>query len=341
MDRTLKSPPSSGGTRPLSLTRKLIYALVATLLGLLILEGSVRLVVHETRAQLVPEQIIQAHVRAGGMTFDPQLGWFWKRLPQPEQGLNAVGFRYGIEVNKRKQDGGWRAFTLGDSQTYGAHLHANRTYTYLAEVRLRVDSGLKDKLELINAGISGFTSLQALRMIRLRLLEYHPDLIIIDSPLFDSPRESADGLVVMNPTLERFLLHSRLFYLMRLGWSRLRAPEISREETARHFAFLSQGPKDRPGNHDLIARLGGEQGFETLFLDYPTLQQDEVSCHEPGVALPHGHPIAHICEALQQSGHPAQALFYDGNHMTELGAEIAAVEVARMIRSMKLLPTAP
>ncbi len=316
-------------TRPeMTWKRKLVYGVLAALLVLLLVELVLQFVLRELGRVSIPAESVEAHVQ-GGMAYDADLGWTWSRLPQPAFGINKDGFRHP-EVSRKKPPGTWRGFSIGDSQTYGAGVEADQTYTAVAERQIKSRVPDPDRVELLNAGISGYTSLQALRLIEKKLLDWDPDLIVIDCRTYDSLREGPLGAPSEGvATVQRLLFHSKIYYILHFGIDRIRPiqPRRMHENSQIRGAERSQF-----GNHDLIVALGEDKGFGVVFVDYPFWEPDEdrIVCLAPPAELP-GRVVARGCLALQQSGYPPKDLFLDNNHLKPLGNEIVGEALANAI----------
>ncbi len=90
---------------------------------------------------------------------------------------NALGYR-GPEIDIPKPDGRIRIVAVGDSTTYGHGTPDWRnSYPRQIEALLRNGPGYRD-IEVINAGVGGYTSWEALINLQFRLLELRPDLIL-------------------------------------------------------------------------------------------------------------------------------------------------------------------
>ena len=91
---------------------------------------------------------------------------------------NSFGFR-GSEFSKDKPDTTYRIFTVGGSTTHGATLvNDNETWpAYLQQKFNQID--LEATVEVINVGIMAATTEQESKMIKDRLVDYDPDLIIM------------------------------------------------------------------------------------------------------------------------------------------------------------------
>ncbi len=98
--------------------------------------------------------------------------------------INALGFR-GPELAMPKPAGRFRIACIGGSTTYGTRVNAyedsypSQLGRYLAEAKRDVD--------IVNAGVLGYSSFESLINLELRVLETRPDLIIIYHGVNDIP----------------------------------------------------------------------------------------------------------------------------------------------------------
>ena len=90
--------------------------------------------------------------------------------------VNSKGF-VGPEFDKEKRKGTRRIISLGDSCTFAGGYYP-RTYPGQLDVLIKKQYP-QEKIEVINAGISGFNSDYALERLKTELLDYDPDLVII------------------------------------------------------------------------------------------------------------------------------------------------------------------
>lgn len=311
--------------------RKLVFAFITLIVVLGSTELLLRLLTRSWGQASIPSESVLAHVRDGTMKYHEELGWVRAELPQPRNGINAEGFRYA-DLPKEKAPGTWRAFALGDSQTYGAGVQAQETWPARAESQLR-ELHPDAKIELVNAGISGYSSLQALRLIRSKLLQWSPDLVIIDCRTYDSPRD----LYVPRPSgltapLERAFFHFRTYYVLRLlvdrstgAWGRRMTP-TSQERSAPQIG-------ERYGSHGDLLALGRERGFEVIFLDYPFWdnRRDLITPLAHAHEMPKGARIVSTVDALTATQKKASELFLDNNHLSVEGNRVVGGVVAEFI----------
>ena len=88
---------------------------------------------------------------------------------------NSHGFR-GNEFLEDKPLDIFRIITVGGSTTAGVNSDGNTYPSFLQELFLK--NGFKN-VEIINAGISGLTSSQEIKLIEQKLLDYEPDVLIV------------------------------------------------------------------------------------------------------------------------------------------------------------------
>jgi hypothetical protein len=90
--------------------------------------------------------------------------------------INALGFR-GEPFAVKKEPGTIRIACLGASTTFCAEVSSNdKTWPHLLQERLRAEYG--DHIEVINAGVPGFTISESHKNLIHRVLPLEPDLVI-------------------------------------------------------------------------------------------------------------------------------------------------------------------
>ena len=103
----------------------------------------------------------------------PYIGY----VPDPAyEGHNELGYR-GPEIAIPKPAGTFRIVALGGSTTYSTGTSAEESYPAFLQSILRDDYGYSD-VEVINAGVSGYTSWEALSSFAFRILELEPNMLI-------------------------------------------------------------------------------------------------------------------------------------------------------------------
>ena len=117
-----------------------------------------------------------------------------------EYAVNANGFR-GYKYNKAKDDGVLRIAVVGDSVTWGL-TDFEDTYPRVMERELLL--GLKgEKVEVLNFGIEGTDSQHQLNLLKERVVDYDPDIVVLGYCLNDM------SLTSTNPVILWFIGHVR------------------------------------------------------------------------------------------------------------------------------------
>ena len=91
---------------------------------------------------------------------------------------NSLGFR-NREFSREKPAGVFRIVALGGSTTYTVKVEDNeKTFTAQLERILRRQYG-HPSVEVVNAGVGGYTSWESLANLAFRVLDIEPDLVIV------------------------------------------------------------------------------------------------------------------------------------------------------------------
>ena len=162
------------GVRPLSRSKKALFASVVVIGLLLTAEALVRVRDWIRFGSVMPsEQIYLSHPRLG-------------KVPKPGAALhgsnvsisiNSLGFR-GPNFAPHKPPGTFRIACLGGSTTFGLYCADDETWPAQLENLVR-DSCPDRRIEVINAGVPGYTLSQSLINFRERVVPLAPDLVVI------------------------------------------------------------------------------------------------------------------------------------------------------------------
>ena len=90
--------------------------------------------------------------------------------------INSDGFR-GPEISEDKPSNTFRVFVVGGSTAYGAGVNDANTIPSLLQKKLD-EKNYTQTIEVINAGSNSFRSVEEIKMIKEKLLNFAPDLII-------------------------------------------------------------------------------------------------------------------------------------------------------------------
>jgi lysophospholipase L1-like esterase len=144
---------------------------------------------------------------------------------------NSLGFR-GKETTWDKPAGTFRILTLGGSSTYGqSESKDDAVWSQRLETLLN-ERKPTERIEVVNGGVSGWTSFEMLGQLAFRGLDLSPDLVIVyeavndmraalytagePEPERDNTHWRATWLVDRPSAIERLLEHSRSY----LVWQR-------------------------------------------------------------------------------------------------------------------------
>lgn len=97
---------------------------------------------------------------------------------------NSLGYR-GDEISALKTEGVFRIVAIGGSTTYTAMVEDYRSaYPFLLQEILREKYGYRD-VEVINAGVGGYSTHENLINLAFRVLDLDPDMVIIHEGIND------------------------------------------------------------------------------------------------------------------------------------------------------------
>jgi len=182
---------------------------------------------------------------------------------------NSYGFR-GAEILKEKPENTYRIFVVGGSTTIGMHAPSDQ-YTIAGYLQTNFDEMNLDKnIEVINAGIRGITSSDELQIIKTKIVEFEPDMIIVYDGYNDmlsssgkKPKSQDNGFT----------------YIWRKYFSFYYTPYVLEgffpKTNSATNATLSDNTTEKVSiwkkNLINICELGDKNGFETLIIFQPFL----------------------------------------------------------------------
>jgi lysophospholipase L1-like esterase len=98
--------------------------------------------------------------------------------------LNSQGFRE-VEFSTEKPSSVFRIICLGDSWTFGANVDQEDAYPQRLGALLRREFPEAD-FEVFNLGVLGYSSYQGLELLRRKVLDIEPDLVVIGFGMNDA-----------------------------------------------------------------------------------------------------------------------------------------------------------
>ncbi|MCI0329883.1 MAG: SGNH/GDSL hydrolase family protein [candidate division Zixibacteria bacterium] len=141
---------------------------------------------------------------------DPDLLWRFKAGLTNQLFRTNADHLLGAEIPKKKSARSFRILLLGDSSPVGLGLKIRwQAFGERARELLEMQYGERRDFELINAAVSGYTSEQIARFLRLKGWQYQPDVVVLYCGNNDA---SISGTVTDRRLLEtqRFLAARRM-----------------------------------------------------------------------------------------------------------------------------------
>ncbi|MBM4269876.1 MAG: hypothetical protein FJ144_25290 [Deltaproteobacteria bacterium] len=165
--------------------------------------------------------------------------------------LTRFGGRGGADVAATDK---FRILTIGDSNTYGLGMTREAAYPAQLERRLNASVG-EEKFEVINLGVPGLNSSQALQYLPKYVELYEPDLLLVLTGVNDywNPAESnTDAAESLRNRIHRLLSHLRIYRLIVLVWDYYRFGAAGGDATLRTLQTRKEtGDADDATVHEL------------------------------------------------------------------------------------------
>ena len=157
-------------------------------------------------------------------------GTWWFRI-------NEQGMRDAREFAYEKSPGVTRIVSLGDSFTIGYEVDAEQTFSSALETNLL---GAGHQVQVLNAGVSGFSNAEESLYLERELLKYDPDVVVISFYVNDLADNVRTGLFWMKdgeiePAAETYVPAGALGNFLNSSWFFNLMSERSNS-----FAFLKE-----------------------------------------------------------------------------------------------------
>ena len=343
----------SGGP---SRRRRVAFGLAVPLLLLAAGEAAVRLADPAPPAALIATPLAHAFDQHGGPEFRHHPRLFWEVLPNLDGPLtghadrtDALGLRNATAPGPRRP-GTVRVLCLGDSCTYGLGVAFEDSWP----ARLAAEP----RLDVINAGVPGYTSYQGLLLFDEKLAGTDPDVVVVEFGINDvAPWPTPDGDEWAYLTDRQRAAHVRFaarpWGSALIGWiaGRVAVPAPERVPVATVLdAHTGVSPRVPPADfEENVRRLAGlapravlvawtfRARVEGLRRGRPDAARSPVAGVRRmevyrgilrRVAEEHGHGFVDVERLFIASGLSPTELFVDDVHASPRGAQLVADAVA-------------
>jgi lysophospholipase L1-like esterase len=292
---------------------------------------------------------------------DAFLMWFPKpNYSDGDININSQGFR-DKEYKVKKDKNVFRILCLGDSSTFGFGVQLQETYHTLLENRLNKELGHSGiRFEIINAGVTGYTSCQGLGLYKLKGFKYTPDVVtfyfgvnerikrfyLSDKQIMQHEVPAAIKAAIENNLLLKLdsyrLLRNFMVNILRIGKNNIgeNFPLVSRVST-----------KDFKENILELNRLCKKNGSLLLLISPPyskikdlkgnlLISVDTVFCREllENISKEYNIPLLNIPEMTERSPLDTTPFFLDTVHPNQLGHRMIMERLYDYLVTNKLLP---
>lgn len=354
--------------RNISGRRKLFFAIVPLLVLFVLTELLMRITGIADSVVMplsLPDQRSQVH-RA-----DEHL--FWAMRSDIEvlfQGVmlrtNSQGLRHGEIKAKRHNE--FRILSLGESTTFGAGVENDQTYAARLQVHLNQRDPLK-RFNVINAGVSGYTSFQSLVYLKRHGIALMPDMVLFYHELNDylpttvtNVRQTVIGESLTDKQryqAKHWRWHRKLlglcatyrgihFLAARVRISLFKRAAVRRDAgTAGKITGTGQAWTDGP------SRVSPAERLEILqeLLELSKTERFQLVVIHPSYSgtIRHDCELTQFCDRqdvpmyesyddLHPAGRPSGGLFWDAAHPKAEGHDLLASALAKFLTTRGLVP---
>ncbi|MCZ7585547.1 MAG: GDSL-type esterase/lipase family protein [Deltaproteobacteria bacterium] len=269
------------------------------------------------------------------------------------QAISSRGMR-DDEIPIEKADGEVRVLALGDSCTFGDGVGNWETYSNVLETLVR--SAAPDRpVNVINAGVPGYTSYQVRTYLEQKLLSLEPDVVVVyvgfNDNITSQSGRSDRQLGEENP---RDLLVQKLFGRLRTYQLINRYLSKARAELARKH--LEAAARDELGDEETVPRvsseafqenlcaieqLGRQRGFNLIVTTLPHVfdKEPERNLDVRAAVARCGIDVVDLWSIMKERQAVGLDLYTsDGGHPNVVGHRIVAQSLFRKFQELGLVP---
>lgn len=319
----VKAPPKKGP----AVLKGLAISLISTIIALALVEGAFRL--------------YQANAPKPFIFNVPRYDYL------PESAYRARDFYYTPE----KAPGVFRIIAIGDSFTFGGKMHFDDSYSKRLERMLNLNDHQR-KIEVLNWGVPGYSSLHEVELVKDAVNQFNPDLIIVQITLNDAELQpyrvthkyqNQRGKVILKNRLLKYWTSLR--YIIK----RLYYTNLNREYVTYHTAAFEDPTSwaGFSGAFEQMKRLLSSRNIPMLAVLFPMMS------HPFDEAYPFHSAHKKIGDEMAAQGIAFVDLFpdFEGRdpsrlqvepgsdaHPNEIAHRLAADRIYTTLRGLKMLP---
>ena len=300
---------------------------------------------------------------------DPRL--FWKQKSHLDTVFddvrvrtNSLGLR-NKEVLPGKKAGVFRVVCLGASPTFGWGVDEEHMYSRRLEELLQQESGRPGAVEVMNAGVIGYSSYQGMRFFKDKIAPLSPDIITVSYVINDVDKHRfyrSNGLsdkVLPDKNralvaLENMLDHSAAVRLLRDILAKRQSAAVKsfgRSGSGRYNEKRRVSPEDYRANLKAIIQEARGRGIRVVLIKMPVnlpaaedvpadLQARADRSIEKALALAdsdrYPEAVSELKKAVEDNPYSSKAFFYLGQYAEQLNHPEDAQEYFKTAVRMEL-----
>jgi lysophospholipase L1-like esterase len=299
---------------------------------------------------------IDADVPYAFMRFDPDMLW------TPREGfvgtgrwagvrINSAGFR-DVEYRVNKPPGAVRIVAMSDSCTFGFGVHNNMAYHALLERQLNAAAARGRSFEVINAGVTGYTSAQCLAAYCKKIRPYRPDVVTLMVGANDVRRHCAwtdrqvmalvrpNWLTDVDHRLEGLHGYRALRYAIR-GRARTEGDPVPRVPIDDYRWNIAELDRLCRADGARLVLISFPVNAARPFVDAETYLNGAVRqyrCALEELAASGQVPLLTVVDLTERATDPSPELFVDRVHPSERGHELLMRHLYGLLVAESLLP---
>ena len=268
--------------------------------------------------------------------------FMWSLVPNYDDGLvkiNSKGFR-DKEYSVSKDKNTFRMLVLGDSSTFGVGVNSfTKTYHSLLEEKLNKSKDSDKNYEIINGGVTGYTSSQGLNIYKHKFAKYEPDVVTFyfginevisrfymdDKQIMRVNKSNKKEILIGSilGKLESYRLLSKITLNIKTRFLG-KVPRVSLEDYGKNIIEMNEICKKNGSRFLLISPLLRNQGYEDMRKQKIIIYRKKLE----DISKKHNIPLLTI-ELLTEKSNVSNAQFFsDSVHPNEQG-NIVLMEALR------------